>query len=77
MLCLPHFSRLTEVAGLKMSKKYAPDFAKAAAALCRNYLTELRGDVSHFCKNVRTTATPGRTPTGAIRRIPSSGPSGG
>lgn len=50
VLCLPHFSRLTEVAGLKMSKKYAPDFAKAAAALCRNYLTELRGDVSHFCK---------------------------
>ena len=50
VLCLPHFSRLTEVAGLKMSTKYAPDFAKAAAALCRNYLTELRGDVSHFCK---------------------------
>ena len=50
VLCLPHFSRLTEVAGLKMSKKYAPDFAKAAAALCRNYLTELRGDVSHFRK---------------------------
>ena len=49
-LCLPHFSRLTEVAGAKMSKKYAPDFAKAAAALCRNYLTALRGDVSHFCK---------------------------
>ena len=26
------------------------DFTKAAAQLCRNYLTELRGDVSHFCK---------------------------
>ena len=33
-----------------MSKKTAPDFAKAAAALCRTYLTGLRGDVSHFCR---------------------------
>ena len=33
-----------------MNKKNAPDFAKAAATLCRKELTELRGDVSHFCK---------------------------
>ena len=49
-LCLPHFSQLVETAEARMNKKYAPDFAKAASALCRNYLTELRGDVSHFCK---------------------------
>ncbi len=49
-LCLPHFSQLVETAGERMNKKYAPDFAKAASILCRNYLTELRGDVSHFCK---------------------------
>lgn len=48
-LCLPHFSQLT-AASASMNKKYAPDFNKAAAVLCRNYLTELRGDVSHFCK---------------------------
>lgn len=33
-----------------MSKKTAPDFTKAAAALCRQYLEGLRADVSHFCK---------------------------
>ena len=49
-LCLPHFSLLVETAGAKMNKKAAPDFAKAAASLCRKYLTELRGDVSHFCR---------------------------
>lgn len=49
-LCLPHFSLLTDTAGARMSKKNAPDFAKAASVLCRKYLTELRGDVSHFCK---------------------------
>ncbi len=48
-LCLPHFSALTAAAS-GMSKKMVPDFTKAAAQLCRNYLTELRGDVSHFCK---------------------------
>lgn len=49
-LCLPHFSALAAVARDKMSKKAAPDFEKAAAALCRNYLSALRDDVSHFCK---------------------------
>lgn len=49
-LCLPHFSRLVETAPASMSKKVVPDFAKAAASLCQKYLTELRGDVSHFCK---------------------------
>lgn len=50
MLCLPHFSRLVETAAVAMDKRYAPDFAKTAASLCRGYLTELRGDVSHFTK---------------------------
>lgn len=49
-LCLPHFSLLVSTAASQMNKKNAPDFAKAAAALCRKELTELRGDVSHFCK---------------------------
>lgn len=47
-LCLPHFSQLVEVSSTAMSKKAAPDFAKAASQCCRQYLTELRGDVSHF-----------------------------
>ncbi len=50
MLCLPHFSRLAETAGTVMDKKYAPEFTKTAAALCRGYLQELHGDVAHFTK---------------------------
>lgn len=49
-LCLPHFSLLVQTAGQEMNKKNAPEFAKAAASLARQYLAELRGDVSHFCK---------------------------
>lgn len=49
-LCLPHFSDLTAVCTRTMNKKYAPDFMKAASAVSRKYLEELKGDVSHFCK---------------------------
>lgn len=49
-LCLPHFSLLVQTAGREMNKKNTPEFSKAAADLARRYLTELRGDVSHFCK---------------------------
>ena len=50
VLCLPHFSLLVDKAAGCMSKKNAPDFSKAAALLCHQYLQELRGDVAHFCK---------------------------
>jgi ribosomal protein S14 len=49
-LCLPHFSALVEAAAGSMSKKEQPYFAKAASKLAHNYLTELRGDVHHFCE---------------------------
>ena len=49
-LCLPHFSLLTEAAAKNMGKKSLPDFCKAASGLCKSYLTELRKDVSHFCR---------------------------
>ncbi len=49
-LCLPHFSALVEAAAGSISKKEQPCFAKAASALARNYLTELRRDVHHFCE---------------------------
>ncbi len=49
-LCLPHFSELAQVAAKSMSKKTAPDFLKAASALSRKQLAELRADVSHFCR---------------------------
>ncbi len=49
-LCLPHFSALVETAAGCMSRKEQPYFAKEASKLARNYLTELRGDVHHFCE---------------------------
>ena len=48
-LCLPHFTELVEASMGGMSKKTQPDFAKEASRLAHNYLTELRGDVHHFC----------------------------
>ena len=48
-LCLPHFVDLVE-ASAGMSKKEQPYFTKEASRLARNYLTELRGDVHHFCE---------------------------
>ena len=48
-LCLPHFTALVEASVGGMSKKAQPDFAKEASRLAHNYLTELRGDVHHFC----------------------------
>ncbi|MBQ4332728.1 MAG: hypothetical protein IJC33_02995 [Clostridia bacterium] len=49
-LCLPHFSDLVAASAGAMSKKAQPDFAKAASQLAHRYLTELRGDVHHFCE---------------------------
>lgn len=49
-LCLPHFSLLVQTAGQQMNKKNIPEFSKAGVDLARRYLTELRGDVSHFIK---------------------------
>ncbi len=49
-LCLPHFTRLVGTAEACMNKKRVPEFAKVAAELSRRTLSELHGDVSHFCK---------------------------
>ncbi len=49
-LCLPHFTLLVEAAQKHMNKHSIGDFSKAASALSKQYLGELRQDVSHFCK---------------------------
>ena len=49
-LCLPHFSQLSNAAVRHMGKKSAPAFVRQAADLSRQYLKELRGDVTHFCR---------------------------
>jgi len=46
---LPHSGELVELSA-GMNKRYGPDFAEAAAGLCRSYLTALRRDVTHFTK---------------------------
>lgn len=48
-LCLPHYTALCD-ASSRMSRKYAAAFTKAAAALCRRHLQELRADVHHFTR---------------------------
>ena len=48
--CLPHYRAMLEYASKKMSKKYYGDFYDEAHAIQKKYLTELKGDVSWFCK---------------------------
>lgn len=49
-LCLAHFSQLVETAPAVIGKKDLSTFSKAAADLTHKYLSELRGDVHHFCE---------------------------
>lgn len=48
-LCFPHYRALLR-AGTKMNKKNFPAFHEVTASLARNYLQELEGDVTHFCR---------------------------
>ncbi len=50
VLCLEHYKDLCNMAKKKLPKKKFPDFADACEKLTANYLTELRGDVTHFTK---------------------------
>lgn len=49
-LCLPHYTVLCQLAAEKLGKKESPEFIKVSTKLAKDYLAELRGDVSHFCK---------------------------
>ena len=48
--CLPHYRAMLEYASKKMSKKLYADFYDEAHGIQKKYLTELKGDVSWFCK---------------------------
>jgi hypothetical protein len=48
--CLPHYRMMLEYASKKMPKKLYNDFYDEAHAIEKKYLTELKGDVSWFCK---------------------------
>ncbi len=48
-LCLPHFAALVTAAQTAVSKKEQGTFTAVASRLARQYLTELKADVRHFC----------------------------
>lgn len=48
--CLPHYRAMIEYASKKMPKRIFPDFYDAAHDIEEKYITELRSDVSWFCK---------------------------
>ena len=48
--CISHYTRLLEYSSKKMNKKVFREFFAAAEAVEEKYITELKGDVSWFCK---------------------------
>lgn len=48
--CLPHYRRMVDYASKKMSKRSFKELYKTAHAIEKKYATELRSDVSWFCK---------------------------
>ncbi len=48
-ICLPHYGMALEAAQ-KLSKKDLAVFEAETARLAKSYLTELSGDVTHFCR---------------------------
>lgn len=48
-ICLPHYGLVMEAAQ-KLHKKVFPAFEAVTAKLCKGYLEELGGDVTHFCR---------------------------
>ena len=48
--CLPHYRAMLEYASKKMPKRLYSDFYDEAHAVQKKYITELKGDVSWFCK---------------------------
>ena len=49
VICLEHYHHITAAASAKMGKKAAP-FIAETRKLTENYLKELAGDVTHFCR---------------------------
>lgn len=49
-VCLPHFQLLTAYAAGHLDKKVQKAFLADTEVLCRKYLDEVAGDVSHYCQ---------------------------
>lgn len=48
--CLPHYKKLLEYGSAELGKKDFSEYFKAARGVMQNYIKELGGDVSWFCK---------------------------
>ena len=48
--CMPHYTAMLEYGSKKMPKKLYADFYDEAYTVQKRYMTELKGDVSWFCK---------------------------
>ena len=48
--CLPHYRLLLEKGAERLSKKKMATFTAVLGGVVERYMTELRGDVSWFCK---------------------------
>ena len=49
--CLRHASKLIELAPENLGKKEAPELVRLTAQMTKNYLSQLKDDVSAFCKS--------------------------
>ncbi len=48
--CLPHYRKMLDYASKKLNKKSFRNIYEAAHSINKKYISELRGDVSWFCK---------------------------
>ena len=48
--CLPHYKRMMDYSSKKMNKRIFKDFYAVAHGINKKYITELKKDVSWFCK---------------------------
>ena len=49
-ICLSHYGEVLETAQKVLPKKEFPIFEEETVRLAKSYLTELNGDVTHFCR---------------------------
>ncbi len=49
-ICVKHYSLVTRLSQKKVHKKNLPIFSEVNKRLCGNYMTEVSGDITHFCR---------------------------
>ncbi len=49
-ICVPHYSHIIKLASKKVHKKNLPAFMDSTARLSKKYMTEVKKDITHFCR---------------------------